>query len=62
MKAALFKGPNKIVIDEIPVPESLSNEIQIKIASTGICGTDIHLFKGGATVNASENRMLHPAI
>jgi L-iditol 2-dehydrogenase len=46
LKAALYKGPNKIVIGEIPVPEPKENEIQIKVASVGICGTDIHLYKG----------------
>ena len=46
MKAALFKGPNKIRIEDIPVPEPADNEIQIKVHSTGICGTDLHLYNG----------------
>lgn len=46
MKAALYKGPNKIAIEDIPIPEPADNEIQIKVHSTGICGTDIHLYKG----------------
>lgn len=57
MKAALYKGPNKIVIDEIPIPEPKANEIQIKVASVGICGTDIHLYKGfkGGSFTIEEN-------
>jgi L-iditol 2-dehydrogenase len=46
LKAALYKGPNKIVIGEIPIPEPQENEIQVKVGSVGICGTDIHLYKG----------------
>ena len=46
MKAALYKGPNKIVIGEIPIPEPKENEIQVKVGSVGICGTDVHLYKG----------------
>ncbi|HEB30036.1 MAG TPA: hypothetical protein ENI15_04080 [Spirochaetes bacterium] len=46
MKAALYKGPEKIIIEEIPTPEPGDGEIQIKVHSTGICGTDIHLYKG----------------
>jgi len=46
LKAALYKGPNKIKIGDIPIPEPKDNEIQIKVHSTGICGTDLHLFKG----------------
>ncbi len=46
MRAALYKGPNKIAIGEVPVPQPGKNEIQVKVASVGICGTDIHLYKG----------------
>lgn len=46
MKAALYKEPNKLEIGEIPIPGPADNEIQIKVHSTGICGTDIHLYKG----------------
>ncbi len=46
MKAALYKGPNKICIENIPIPEPKDNEVQVKVHSTGICGTDLHLYKG----------------
>jgi L-iditol 2-dehydrogenase len=46
LKAALYKGPEKIVVEETSIPEPGVGEIQIKVHSTGICGTDIHLFKG----------------
>ncbi len=46
MKAAIYKGPNKIVIEDIEVPEPVKEEIQIKVHSTGICGTDLHMFQG----------------
>lgn len=46
MKAALYKGPNKIVIGDIDIPEPEDGEIQIKVHSTGICGTDLHMYQG----------------
>ena len=46
MKAALYRGPNKIVIGDIDIPEPAEGEIQIKVHSTGICGTDLHLYQG----------------
>ena len=46
MKAAIYKGPNKIVIEDIKVPEPGKGEIQIKVHSTGICGTDLHMYQG----------------
>jgi len=46
MKALVFKGPNQIVIEEIPVPEPSPIEALIKITKTTICGTDVHIWKG----------------
>ena len=57
MKAALYKEPNKIEIGDIPIPEPLDNEIQIKVASTGICGTDIHLYKAIGAFDPDVNRV-----
>lgn len=46
MKAAIFKGKNSIVIDEKPVPVPKCGEALIKVTTTTICGTDIHILKG----------------
>jgi (R,R)-butanediol dehydrogenase / meso-butanediol dehydrogenase / diacetyl reductase len=46
MKAALFQGPNKIEVREIARPQIKKGEALIKISYAGICGTDLHIFKG----------------
>lgn len=46
MKAAIFKGKNRIEIDEKPIPTPNVGEALIKITTTTICGTDIHILKG----------------
>ena len=46
MKAALFIEPGRIVLDEKPIPEVGSNDALIRITTTTICGTDIHILKG----------------
>ncbi len=46
MKAALFQGPNKIEVKEIEKPKIQKGEALIKISYAGICGTDLHIFKG----------------
>lgn len=46
MKAAVFTGPGKIVLDERPVPRVGPGEALLKITTTTICGTDIHILKG----------------
>lgn len=47
MKAAVIKEFGKPVeVCQIPIPQPKKNEILIKIAYSGICGTDHHAWKG----------------
>ncbi len=46
MKAALFVEPGRIVIDEKPIPEVGSSDALVRITTTTICGTDVHILKG----------------
>ena len=42
----MLTGPKKIEILELPVPEINDDEILVKVEQTGICGTDVHEYKG----------------
>jgi len=46
MKAAVFVEPGRIVLDEKPVPEVGPLDALVRITTTTICGTDIHILKG----------------
>ena len=46
MKAAIFVEPNRIVLDEKPVPAIGPLDALIRITTTTICGTDVHILKG----------------
>lgn len=46
MKAAIFVEPNRIVLDEKPVPNVGPLDALIRITTTTICGTDVHILKG----------------
>jgi threonine dehydrogenase-like Zn-dependent dehydrogenase len=46
MKAAVFVEPNRIVLDEKPVPDIGPLDALLRITTTTICGTDIHILKG----------------
>lgn len=46
MKAAIFVEPGRIVLDEKPVPEVGPLDALLRITTTTICGTDIHILKG----------------
>lgn len=46
MKAAVFVEPNRIVLEEKPVPDVGPLDALIRITTTTICGTDVHILKG----------------
>jgi alcohol dehydrogenase len=46
MKAAVFVAPGKIVLDEKPIPSVGPGEALVRVTTTTICGTDVHILKG----------------
>ncbi|MED4071640.1 zinc-dependent alcohol dehydrogenase family protein [Priestia endophytica] len=46
MKALVIEEPYKAAIKEVPYPVPGKNEVTIKVKNVGICGTDVHIFKG----------------
>jgi alcohol dehydrogenase len=46
MKALSFLSPGKIALVEKPIPQPGYGEALIKITTTTICGTDVHILKG----------------
>ena len=44
MRAAVYKSKQNLVVEEIPTPEPQSDEVQIKISHSAICGTDVHVY------------------
>lgn len=45
-KIAVLTGTKKIEVLELPVPKINEDEILVKVEQTGICGTDVHEYKG----------------
>ena len=41
MRAAVYRGANRIVTETIPVPRIGRNELLVKVAACGVCPTDI---------------------
>ena len=46
MKAAVFVEPGRIELVDKPIPDVGPNDALIKITTTTICGTDVHILKG----------------
>ncbi|HEU4604494.1 MAG TPA: NAD(P)-dependent alcohol dehydrogenase [Steroidobacteraceae bacterium] len=46
MRAAVFVKPGRIALDERPIPDIGPLDALIRITTTTICGTDVHIMKG----------------
>lgn len=46
MKAAVFHGKHDIRVENIPVPQIKEDEVLVKVAYCGVCGTDVHIYEG----------------
>ena len=43
MKAAVYLGPKHIEVREVPLPEPGPEEVRVRVAYCGVCGTDVHI-------------------
>ncbi len=61
MKAAVFYGKEQLRIENIPIPTPKKDQVLIRIAACGICGTDMHIFDGdeGAAPSPSGTVLGH---
>ncbi|MFG2169200.1 zinc-dependent alcohol dehydrogenase [Micromonospora chersina] len=46
MRSALYAGNSTIVVEDRPAVPPGTGQVQIDVAYTGICGTDLHVFHG----------------
>ena len=45
MKAAVMVGPGKVEVQDVPEPKMGPEQIKVKIAYCGICGSELHAFQ-----------------
>jgi 2-desacetyl-2-hydroxyethyl bacteriochlorophyllide A dehydrogenase len=46
LRAFTITGPKEGHVDDVPTPEPAPGEAVVKVAFTGLCGTDYHIFEG----------------
>ena len=49
MRAAVYRGVDKVVLEEVPVPEIGAREVLVRVAVCGVCGTDLKKIHLGLT-------------
>ncbi len=48
MKALVYRGPEKIGLEDVPLPQILEpDDAIVRVTTSTICGTDIHIWHGG---------------
>ena len=47
MRAAVYRGKGKVVVETVPVPAIEAGEVLIRVAACGICGTDLKKIEHG---------------
>ena len=46
MRAVVFKGKDRIKVEDVPKPSAGAGQAVIRITATTICGTDVHIVRG----------------
>ena len=44
MRAAVFHGQEDLRIEEVPEPEPAAGQVKLRVAYSGICGSDLHIY------------------
>lgn len=51
MKAAVLEGVETIRVRDVPDPKLPPNEVVLRVQAVGVCGTDLHIFRGHGNYN-----------
>jgi threonine dehydrogenase-like Zn-dependent dehydrogenase len=46
MKAVVFAGTGRLSVEEVPKPRPRAGEALVRVTTTTICGTDVHIVRG----------------
>jgi len=47
MTASVLTGPKTLTVEQVPLPAAASDEVLVKIAAVGVCGSDTHYYRHG---------------
>src|SRR4051812_50056507 len=58
MHAAVYTGQRSFEIEDHAAPDPGPDQVQIEVAYTGICGTDLHIFHGDMDARVGDRAVL----
>jgi len=47
MRASVLRRAGELVVEDVPVPRPADDEVLVRIAAVGVCGSDVHYFHEG---------------
>jgi threonine dehydrogenase-like Zn-dependent dehydrogenase len=62
MKALVWHGDERLALEELPEPEARADEVVFHVALAGICGSDLHPYRGHAGPRRPPLVLGHEAI
>jgi glutathione-independent formaldehyde dehydrogenase len=55
MKAVRYKGPYRVAVEDVPEPQlEAPNDAIVRITTTNICGSDLHMYEGRTSVEEDK--------
>lgn len=58
VSAAFYRGDKQFVVEQVTPAAPRANEVRIRIAYCGICGTDMHVYHGNMDGRVGLNRII----
>ena len=58
MRAAVYTGAKRFEVEERPGGDPGPGEVQLQVAYTGICGTDLHIYHGDMDARVGDRAVL----
>lgn len=50
MRAVVYKGKNRVAVEEVPDPEiQRPGDVIVRITTAAICGSDLHMYEERST-------------
>ncbi len=56
MKSQIFYEPEKMMLEERPIPEPGNTDVLVKVRSVGICGSDVAYYFGNSSLETSDGK------
>ena len=55
MKAVVYKGPFSVAVEQVPPPRiEAPGDALVRITTTNICGSDLHMYEGRTNVEQGK--------